>query len=392
MSHIAPQNFAELEQALTQIVADKTAVCVVAHGTKTQIGAPTLCETMLDVSGLSGIIAYEPEELIMTAHAATPLADIEAALSERGQMLAFEPPHYDRLYGTPSTGSIGGALMANLSGPRRLSQGAARDFLLGFQGVSGRGMSFRSGSKVVKNVTGYDLSKLLCGSFGTLAVIDEITLKTLPAPETSLSLIVANPKLELVAQAARAALQTAYEPSAAAIIPQGMHDLSQNAALAIIRLEGVGLSVTDRFEKLQAALSEFGHADKMAEAESTALWRAIRDVSLLRDETAQIWRISCAPSEGPALYEALANNDDVEGYLDWAGGLLWLSCHDEASHQIIREALAAHGGGHATLMRASDELRRTVRVFEPLAPALAQLNKRVQEAFDPYGLLNPGRL
>lgn len=392
MSQIIPQNFAELEAAMTQIVADKTAVSIIAQGTKAQLGAPARCETTLDISQLTGIIDYEPEELIITAHAATPLAEIETALAERGQMLAFEPPHYDGLYGTQSTGSIGGALMANLSGPRRLSQGAARDFLLGFQGVSGRGMSFRSGSKVVKNVTGYDLSKLLCGSFGTLAVIDEITLKTLPAPETSLSLIIANPKLDLVAAAARAALQTAYEPSATAILPQGMHSLSQNAAIAVIRLEGVGISVADRFEKLQAALSEFGHADKVPEGESHALWRDIRDVSLLHDKTAQIWRISCAPSAGPSLYEALAKTDEVTGYFDWAGGLLWLSCHDETSHLSIREALAAHGGGHATLMRADDALRRTVPVFEPLAPALAQLNKRVQEAFDPYGLLNPGRL
>lgn len=392
MTVIAPQNFAELESAMMSIVQDKTPVSIRALGTKTGLGAPSKGQALLDVSALSGIIAYEPEELIITAHAATPLAEIESALAARNQMLAFEPPHLDALYHAPSTGSIGGALMANLSGPRRLSQGAARDFLLGFQGVSGRGTSFRSGSKVVKNVTGYDLSKLLCGSFGTLAVIDEVTLKTLPAAETSLSLLIANNEVAKVAAAARAALQTAYEPSAAAIMPQGAHRLSQNAAIAVIRLEGVAISVRDRLQKLQSALSAYGHADIIETDASKALWQEIRDVTPLLEDSGQIWRISCAPSEGPSLLASLEQSIDLRGYFDWAGGLLWLSCEAQEAHKIIRQALAAHGGGHATLMRADDELRQTIPVFEPLSAPLAKLNKRIQEAFDPYGLLNPGLL
>lgn len=392
MTEMTPQNFAELESMMAQIVADKAPVSIRAMGTKTGLGAPNDAKDSLNLSHLSGIIDYEPEELIITAHAATPLAEIEAALAAKNQMLAFEPPHLDALYQTASTGSIGGALMANLSGPRRLSQGAARDFLLGFQGVSGRGTSFRSGSKVVKNVTGYDLSKLLCGSYGTLAVIDEVTLKTLPAAETSLSLIIANNDMVAVAAAARAALQTAYEPSATAILPQGVHRLSQNASIAVIRLEGVAISVRDRFEKLQAALSAYGHTDSLASDESQILWQELRDVTPLSDDSGQIWRISCAPSEGPALLVSIEQSLDVRAYFDWAGGLLWLSCTAPDAHKIIRQALAAHGGGHATLMRGDDELRQNIPVFEPLSKPLAQLNKRIQEAFDPYGLLNPGLL
>ena len=392
MSDIAPQNFAELEQAMSAIVGDKTPVEITALGTKTGLGRPSEIDHRLDVSALSGVIDYEPEELIITAHAATPLAEIEALLAKHHQMLAFEPPHFDSLYHSASTGSLGGALMANLSGPRRLSQGAARDFLLGFQGVSGRGTSFRSGSKVVKNVTGYDLSKLLCGSFGTLAVLDEVTLKTLPAPETSVSLLIASPKLDEAAAAARAALKSAFEPSATAILPKGAHRLSQNAAIAIIRLEGVAISVADRFEKLKQELSTFGHADRLEQEDSEALWCDIRDVAPIRDAKGQIWRISVAPSRGPALLEQLQDKLGAQGYFDWAGGLLWLSCDEPEAHKTIRGGVASSGGGHATLMRADDALRRDVPIFEPLPHALAQLNKRIQDAFDPYGLLNPGRL
>ena len=391
MSVFAPSNFAELEQAMRDIVADKTPVRIAAMGTKSGLGKPQTDLTKLDVSRLSGVIDYEPEELILTMHAGTPLAEVEALLAEKNQMLAFEPPHLDSLYQT-TTGSIGGALMANLSGPRRLSQGAARDFLLGFQGVSGRGASFRSGSKVVKNVTGYDLSKLLCGSFGTLAIVDEITIKTLPAPETSVSLVIANAKLDVIAAAARAALQTAYEPSATAILPQGVHPMSQSAAIAVIRLEGVEISVRDRFEKLCDSLTSYGHADKVSDEDSTALWHEIRDVRPLCDDGGQIWRISLAPSQGPDLLCAIQEQCEARGYFDWAGGLLWLSCQDDNAHEVIRSCLAAHGGGHATLMRGSDALRQTVPVFQPLAAPLASLNRRIQEAFDPYHLLNPGRL
>ena len=392
MTIYAPQNFAELEQVMVELVADKRAVNIQSGGTKTALGHETSAQDMLDVSHLSGVIDYEPEELIVTAHAGTPLSEIEGLLQEKGQMLAFEPPHFDRLYHKSSTGTIGGALMANLSGPRRLSAGAARDFLLGFQAVSGRGTSFRSGSKVVKNVTGYDLSKLLCGSFGTLAVLDEITLKTLPAPETSQTLVIAHPEWSQVAGAARAAMQTAYEASASAILPKGIHALSQNCAIAAIRIEGVAVSVADRIKHMQSELSSFGHADVISQDDSKALWANIRDVSTLLKPASQIWRMSLAPSASMDLVQELEAQLDCCYYADWAGGLMWFSVDDEHAHSIIRKALQNAGGGHATLMKADKALRAEVPVFEPLAPALAHLNQRVQHSFDPYQLLNPGRL
>lgn len=392
MTIYTPHNFSALEEIMAGLVADKSAVNIQSSGTKAGLGHQTSAGDELHLHKMAGVIEYEPEELIITAHASTALGEIERLLQERGQMLAFEPPHLDKLYKTASTGTIGGALLANLSGPRRLSAGAARDFLLGFQAVSGRGTSFRSGSKVVKNVTGYDLSKLLCGSFGTLAVLDEITLKTLPAPETSQTLIVAHPDLTQVAGAARAAMQTAYEASGAAILPKAVHEMSQNCAIAAIRIEGVAVSVADRIANLQTALSSFGHCDVVPQEASEALWADIRDVAPLCGDDAQIWRVSLAPSAFVSFAQSVEGQIDCRYYADWAGGLLWLSTQDEGAHHFIRSQLQKSGGGHATLMRGDDALRANIPVFEPLDPALAKLNQRVQHSFDPYHLLNPGRL
>ena len=385
-------HFDELQAAIAQAVGDETPLSIFAAGSKSGYGNPMRTEHQLDISKMSGIIDYEPEELIITIHAATPLSEIEKALSEKGQMLSFEPPHISHLYGSKTNGTMGGVIATNLSGSRRLSAGAARDYLLGFEAVSGRAATFRSGSKVVKNVTGYDLSKLMCGSFGTLAIMDEMTLKVLPAPETSLSLVIGCQSLEKAGAAARAAMQTAYEPSAAAIIPQSAHPLSSQADLAIIRLEGVGVSVEDRAGHLASILAGYGHPDRLEEKASISLWQDIRDCKLLEADSAQIWRISTAPTAGPLLLRQLQEAFDCKGYLDWAGGLLWLSCEDEGAHSIIRDALAKAGGGHATLMRADDHLRYSVSVFEPQSAALAALNERVQHSFDPKRILNPGRL
>ncbi|MGC6530688.1 MAG: FAD-binding protein [Candidatus Puniceispirillaceae bacterium] len=393
MTQFTPTDFSDLEACLQQIVADKTPVAIQARGTKQGFGNVVAADHILDVSQMSGIIDYEPEELIITAHAATPLQDIEAALAAKGQMLAFEPPHLERVFGASSTGSLGGYLMTNLSGPRRLSAGAARDFLLGFSAVSGRGTAFKSGSKVVKNVTGYDLSKLICGSFGTMAVIDEVTVKTLPAPETSCSVIVASNDGQKAAAAVQMAMQTSFEASAAAIVPKGMHDLARNAHVAVIRLEGVAvLSVADRLAHMKAALADYGHCDDLAHDASQGLWQDIRDARLLPEEASQIWRISVAPTEGFAILEDIQNHMACSGYLDWAGGLLWLACADEGAHQIIRTAIAKRGEGHASLIKGSEDLRSQIDVFQPMAPALAALNKRIQASFDPHNLLNPGWL
>jgi glycolate oxidase FAD binding subunit len=292
-------------------------------------------------------------------------------------MLAFEPPDLGPLLGRePGEGTLVGALMGNLAGPRRLSAGAARDHLLGFSGVNGRAESFKSGGRVMKNVTGYDLSKLLAGSWGTLAVLDEVSVKVLPAPDQTRTLVLHGLDDEAAVRAMCAAMGSPYEVSGAAHV----------GGRTLLRLEGVAPSVEARLKGLRELLD--GKMDELGTLESRTLWRDIRDVKGLPADSV-IWKISCAPTDGPAI---VARIRPAEAIYDWSGGLIWLSlpASADAGHALVRGALRS--GGHATLIRAPESVRASVPVFEPQSPALAALSQRVKQSFDPKGLFNPGRM
>jgi glycolate oxidase FAD binding subunit len=368
-------------------------------GTKTALGNQPDHDDCLDVSAMQGIIDYQPEELVLTVRAGTALSVIEAELAEANQMLAFEPADLSGILASKSTGTIGGVLATNLSGPRRLTAGAARDFLLGFDAVSGRGERFKSGGRVMKNVTGYDLSKLICGSYGTLAVVDEVTIKTLPRPETSLSLLYGCDDMESAVSLIAAIFASPHEPGAAAILPQSVvatAGLDMAAAMiVVIRLEGIALSVEDR----AAHLRHMGQPDRggvvgtLLQADSEALWARIRDVDLLAHTSGDIWKLSCAPASAPAIVAAMEPTFETTFYADWAGGLLWFAGPSEAEFgTALRAALMCHGGGHAQLLCDRAMSKKSVPVFQPLPPAQASLTKRVKAAFDPLGVLNFGRM
>ena len=314
-------------------------------------------------------------------------------------MLAFEPADLSGILASKSSGTIGGVLATNLSGPRRLTAGAARDFLLGFDAVSGRGERFKSGGRVMKNVTGYDLSKLICGSYGTLAVVDEVTIKTLPRPETSLSLLYGCEDMNSAVAQIAAIFASPHEPSAAAILPQSVAATAgldmATAMIVVIRLEGIALSVEDR----AAHLFDIGQPDRgsvvgtLPQADSEALWARIRDVDLLANTSGDIWKLSCAPASAPAIVAAMEPTFEMTFYADWAGGLLWFAGPSGVEFgTALRAAVMGHGGGHAQLLfdRAMNKTR--VPVFQPLPPAQASLTKRVKAAFDPLGVLNFGRM
>ena len=368
-------------------------------GTKTALGNQPDYDDCLDVSAMRGIIDYQPEELVLTVRAGTALSVIEAELAKANQMLAFEPADLSGILASKSTGTIGGVLATNLSGPRRLTAGAARDFLLGFDAVSGRGERFKSGGRVMKNVTGYDLSKLICGSYGTLAVVDEVTIKTLPRPETSLSLLYGCDDMKSAVSLIASIFASPHEPGAAAILPQSVvatAGLDMAAAMiVVIRLEGIALSVEDR----AAHLRHMGQPDRggvvgtLLQADSEALWARIRDVDLLAHTSGDIWKLSCAPASGPAIVAAIQQSFDTIFYADWAGGLLWFAGPSEAEFgTALRAALMGHGGGHAQLLCDRAMSKKSVPVFQPLPPAQASLTKRVKAAFDPLGVLNFGRM
>src|ERR1700730_12399095 len=395
MSCFLPAEPAEVAEYIAEAAAKRTPLSITGLGSKAALGRPMKNGGRLDLSRLDGVIFYESGELVFSALAGTPIETIETMLAKNAQELAFEPMSFAALYGTGS-GTIGGSIMANLSGPRRIKAGAARDFVLGVKAVSGRGEAFKAGGRVVKNVTGYDLPRGLAGSFGTLAVATEITLKVLPRAETSVTLILENLNPFRAAEALCAAMGAPVDVSGAAHLPPGAAKTQAFAtAITALRLEGFAPSVTERYERLALMLKSFTPAGRLDAPASQTLWRAIRDVTPLAEPRDKIiWKNSVSPTAGPKVASAIGGTPNAKALFDWSGGLVWLAldpCADAAAG-IIRQAIAQHGGGHATLVRAPVESRARIPVFEPQPEALASLSRRLKEAFDPYAILEPRRM
>jgi glycolate oxidase FAD binding subunit len=384
------------ERALAEIVADAIAqeepLELVGGGSKRDLGRPMQAPHTLDLGAFAGIGLYEPEELVLSAGAATPLEDIEAALDRAGQMLAFEPPDWRALLGsTDRRQTLGGVLACNLAGPRRIRQGAARDHFLGFHAVSGRGEAFKAGGRVVKNVTGYDLSKLLAGSYGTLAALTEVTVKVLPRPAATRTVALHGLDDAAAIGALTAALTSSHEVDGAAHLPAAV--APEGAALTLVRVEGHLPSVEARAAALHHVLGGFGAIDILGDAPSQTLWRSVRDVSPFVGLTDRVvWRLSLPPSAAAAIAGDFGRQRDVRHFFDWGGGLLWLAVKDATDGGAAAVRSLVGDRGHATLIRAPAALRASVPVFQPLAPALAALAKRVKESFDPKRILNRGRI
>ena len=402
---LKPETDEQVLDAVKWAASGKTPLAVRGRGSKDGFGRPVEAGHCLDLSALSGIEAYEPNELYMTARASTPMAEIEAALGQNNQHMAFEPPDLGRLYGNQG-GTIGGAIACNLAGPRRIQAGAARDHFLGFNAVSGRGEVFKSGGTVVKNVTGFDLSKLLAGSFGTLAVMTAVTFKVMPAAEKTRTVLVLGlddgEGTTGAMQAMSTALGSSNEVSAAAHLPESAAALSgvsyvsgAGKAVTAVRVEGPGPSVQHRCRALRELLGDLGETEELHSENSAALWREIRDAGAFLDggdpDGGDVWRLSVPPTDGARVVQAILAETGGRVFYDWGGGLVWLSVAANAGHEKIRAAVAATGG-HATLIRAPADVRATVAVFEPQPGALGELSARVKSAFDPNAILNPGRM
>jgi glycolate oxidase FAD binding subunit len=395
---LKPRDGKDVETAVQWALANGKALEIIGNGSKRALGRPAQSDLTLDLSGLCGITLYEPEELVLSARAGTPLAEIETQVAAKGQMLAFEPIDLGPLLGGSSGGAtIGGMLAANLSGPRRIKAGAARDHFLGFSAVSGRGETFKSGGRVVKNVTGYDLCKLMAGSWGTLAALAEVTIKVLPKPETEETLTLLGLEASEAVNAMGVAMTSPCEVSGAAHLPAGVAQrvLAAAESVTALRLEGVAPSIAHRRRILESALKGAARLAVLGSDESRALWQKVRDVTPFAAQGPErpVWRISTAPSRGAELGTMICRQSDGELIYDWAGGLLWvaLAPTEDAGAAIVRGAVAACGG-HATLIRAPAAIRASVGVFEPQDQALAALTRRVKEGFDPSGVLNPGRM
>jgi glycolate oxidase FAD binding subunit len=365
--------------------ADKAPFEIVSGGTRRSVGRPLVDSSggdipMLDVSGLTGIIKYEPGELILTAAPATPLTEINAVLGEKNQRLGFDPADWSRLLGSNGVATLAGAASCDASGSGRLRHGSARDSLLGFQGVNGMGESFRAGGKVVKNVTGFDLPKLVCGAHGTLTVLTEMTFRVFPKPQHAITLCIADVTPEIGFAALRKIAHSALEPAGLAYLPSSMmNEVGQGAAL--IKLEGAAQPLE---EKIAMAHGLLGHAAARIEVDPFA---AIGCGESFADIAGDIWRVFVAPSDAPRVAKDL----NAKHWLgDWAGGLIWLAAPPSDAPRIRAVAQAANG--QAMLLRASAESRAAHGLFAAQPQALAALNRAVKAAFDPLSLFNPGRL
>lgn len=365
-------------EAVKTALAARWRLDIRGGGSKALVGAPTPDAVALDVSQLSGVVDYDPAELVLTVRPGTKLSDVEPLLASRGQMLAFEPFDHGPIFGRPAgAATVGGVVAAGASGSRRLSRGGARDHLLGFRAVSGRAERLVGGAKVVKNVTGYDLPKLVAGSWGRVVVLTELSLKVVPRglEQATMTVEGLGPR-EACALMARA-MGSQADVAAAAHVPADGRD----PASTVLRLEGFGPSVAARC----AVLARLG-ASLMPPDEAAAAWERVRTLSPLGGE-APLWRVNVAPSAGPAVVEALEPLG-ARWLFDWAGGLVWLTV--DADPQTVRRAAAA-AGGHAALLRGPAALRQTASVFHPASPGVQALEKRVRQAFDPEGLFETGR-
>ena len=377
------------EADLTALVGDAAVagqvLAVDGGGSRASVGEPHVTDArVVDLRAFSGVIDYEPTELVLTAFAGTPLAQVEALLASNGQMLAFEPPHHGALTGRPGAiPTLGGAVAANSSGPRRLSAGAARDHFLGFRAVSGRGEGFKAGSKVVKNVTGFDLSKVMAGSWGTLAILTQVSVKVLPRPATTATLVLSG----LAPAAACAAMARACGSSApitgAAHLPGPValrllpHETSGSATL--LRLEGFDATVAARLDFLTAALADFGPMERLGSSDSSRIWRGIGEVAPLAPLTSPLWRVSIPAAEAAAFVRDLP---DEHWMMDWAGGLIWVAA-DLAPKAPGRDGHIRYwGGAPAARPQAGQYLTD---------PAL-RVSRALKAAFDPADILNRGRI
>jgi glycolate oxidase FAD binding subunit len=394
MDIFEPRDEVGVLDVVTAALAADRPIEVMGHGSKRGLGHQVEADARIATTGLTGITLYEPAELVLTARPGTAMADIVKLLDDQNQELAFEPMDPSKLWRGNSTGTLGGTIAVNAGGPRRIKAGAARDHVLGFRAVSGRGEIFKSGGQVMKNVTGYDLSKLLAGSHGTLAIMTEITMKVLPRAETERTFVLYGLDEAAACAALREATGLSYEISCYACLPDGAWTgLAPGCCLAL-RLEGPGVSVDTRFDDLVAHFGPRGRVDDLGERASRLFWAALRDAEPVADVDGPIWKVSTAPSEGATFVEALRRRGVplTRWYYDWAGGLVWLALEGEdAAAEAVRDTLGRHGG-HATLVRASDAVRAHVPIFQPQPAPLAALSRRVKDAFDPKHILNRGRL
>lgn len=397
----APETEEELQHLVAEAAETRTPLEVMGTGTKRELGHPIGAGAVVSTEAMTGVTLYEPTELVLVAKAGTPLTEIDAALAENDQELPFEPVDFGPVLGYgPGDGTLGGMIGTNISGSRRLLKGAARDHVLGVRAVNGRGELIKAGGRVMKNVTGYDLSRTLAGSWGTLAVMTEIALKVLPAQRESRTIICFGLTDQTAVEALCIATGLPYEVSGAlhlhADIAARMSDAEiagAEGAVTAIRVENFPASARYRASRVRQSLLAYSPALELDAERSKAFWDDVRALKMFQGRTNPLWRISTKPTSAAKLIGNLLRTIDVRVAYDWSGGLIWVETPPltDGGAVDIRRTLAELGG-HATLIRADDTIRAGIDVFQPMDPQTAVFSAKLKHAFDPLGIFNPGRM
>ncbi len=397
---VNPVNEQDLVALVSETGGAGAALEVCGRGTKRDIGRPMEVSQAVELSRLRGITLYEPGERVIRAQAGTPLKLIRDALGANDQELAFEPVDLGVLFGNkPWQGSIGSVFAANLSGARRISAGAARDHFLAVRAVNGRGEVIQSGCQTLKHVAGYDLCRGLAGSWGTLAIMSEVTMHVMPKAQEIRTVFLRGLEDTVAIEAMSTAMGTPFEVSGSVHLGPALISrlsdvgFSDGTPVTAIRLEALETTIDARATSLMTLLEPYGGAEQIEHEASEIFWSELQDLKFLSPTAKALWRLSTAPSDAPRLVSLISRTTDCLAAYDWSGGLVWLEIPElsDAAATEIRHVLSEIQG-HATLLKAPQDLRAVVDVFQPPEPYVAALTKRLKQAFDPNGVLNPGRM
>lgn len=400
MQVLRPTSLGELQQTVAEAYQKHLRIEIIGQGSKRGLGHAVEADIRLETSALAGIEFYEPEELTLRVKAGTPLKQVIELIAACGQQLAFEPAFWGGVYGQDNeSATVGGLVACNACGPRRVIAGSVRDALMGIEVVSGYGEIFHSGGRVMKNVTGFDLVKLMCGAHGTLGVLHSLTLQTVPVADSIQSVVFSGLSAERAGLLMRRALGSDLMVTAAAYLPTGFSrqlDLSAQQSTTLLRIEGPASAIQPRLQRLRKLVDQQdlpGEFESLAEDQAAGRWQAIRDLTFFHHDQRSLFKISLPSDRGPELLSNLTQDGQADAFLDWGGSLLWLAVDelDAAKAEKIRHQVA-QAGGHATLFRCSPELSQQIAFTHPQPAALTALSQRVRSNFDPRAILNPGRI
>ncbi len=396
---LKPNSENDLQDAIKYCFKKDLPIEIVGSRTKNQIGKKLQCAKVLDMSNISGIIQYKPEELYITVKAGTPIKIVKEELKKNNQHLAFEPTNFSEIFNKNSNeGTVGGTLACNFSGPRRFKSGSARDHILGFKGFNGKGEKIKSGGTVVKNVTGYDLSKLVTGSFGTLLVLSEITLKVLPMPTDTKTIIISGFSLEQSMGVIGSALSSSNDPSGAVFYPNDLrhnfvfNDLTHPGSITAIRVEGTKTSTEERINNL---ISNLALIDKnitvLDSIQSEIFWEDTRSLKVFSKNQKNILRAVVPVSETINLINRLKTFHPTF-FLDWGGSLIWLELDYLSNQKIdqIRRRIA-DVGGYLTVIKSPENIKSSSEIFT-IDPIKFKISQNIKKSFDPKRIFNPGKM